>query len=168
MAQRDAPRDPHRGPTQGTHTEGTWGPYRGPTQGNRGPTQRGGPHIGPTTGGEGHTGDPYRTHAAMYIVPSPLHVYAGVRQAWSPAPISIVVDVIIYIYRTDPPLTSYPVDVLGEDARTTHPHGMNGSTLIFFSFYQLDHVKRKSFSFSSAVQERNKHCCPPPSPAPST
>jgi len=64
--ERSATRDPHRGSTQGTHTEGA--PQRGPTQGthtgdpHRGPTQSGGPHRGPTTGGEGHTGDPHRTH----------------------------------------------------------------------------------------------------------
>jgi len=62
----DGPRDPHRGPTQGTHTGDPT--QRGPTEGthtgdpNRGPTQREGPHRGPTTGGEGHTGDPHRTH----------------------------------------------------------------------------------------------------------
>jgi len=78
MTQHDGPMDPHRGPTQGTHT------HRGPTQRgptgdpNRGPTQRGGPHRGPTTGKEGHTGDPHRTHTDIlyldqyinwYIVP---------------------------------------------------------------------------------------------------
>ena len=59
---RSATRDPHRGPTQGTHTEGTHtgDPHRGPAQGTHtgdphrgeGPTEthhrRGGPHRGPT------------------------------------------------------------------------------------------------------------------------
>jgi len=48
---RGATRDPHRGPTQGTHTEGTHtgDPHRGPAQG----THTGGPHRG-----EGPTEDP--------------------------------------------------------------------------------------------------------------
>jgi len=55
---RSATRDPHRGPTQGTHTEGTHtgDPHRGPTQGThtegRAPQRthhrRRGPHRGPT------------------------------------------------------------------------------------------------------------------------
>jgi len=54
----DGPRAPHRGPTQGTHTEGTHtgDPHRGPKQGThteeRAPQRthhrRGGPHRGPT------------------------------------------------------------------------------------------------------------------------
>ena len=41
---RSATRDPHRGPTQGTHTEGTHtgDPHRGPAQG----THTGDPHRG--------------------------------------------------------------------------------------------------------------------------
>jgi len=73
MTQRDGPRDPHRGPTQGTHTEGT---HTGDP--NRGPTQRGGPHRGPTTGDEGHTGDPHRTHTDT--IKEVLHAKNGIDQ----------------------------------------------------------------------------------------
>jgi len=58
MTQRDGPRDPHRGPTQGTHTGDPHrgDPHRGPKQGThtegRAPQRthhrRGGPHRGPT------------------------------------------------------------------------------------------------------------------------
>ena len=55
---RSASRVPHRGPTQGTHTEDP----------HRGPTQRGGPHRGPTTGGEGsHRGPTQNTHRHICI-----------------------------------------------------------------------------------------------------
>ena len=78
-AARSATRDPPRGPTQGTHTEGTHtgDPHRGPAQGthpHRGPTQRGGPHRGPTTGGEGHTdrGPTQNTHRRAIKATAPL------------------------------------------------------------------------------------------------
>jgi len=51
MTQCVGPRDPHRRPTQGTHTGD---PHRGPTQ--RGPTQ--GTHTGDPHRGEGPTEDP--------------------------------------------------------------------------------------------------------------
>jgi len=66
MTQRDGPRDPHRGPTQGLHTGDPHrgDPQRGPTQG----TQTGDPHRdeGPTEDpppkGRAKQGDPHRTH----------------------------------------------------------------------------------------------------------
>jgi len=60
MTQRDGPRDPHRGPIQGTHTEGTHtgDPHRGPKDPHKGegptedPPPEGrateGTHTGPT------------------------------------------------------------------------------------------------------------------------
>jgi len=64
--ERSATRDPHRGPTQGTPTEGTHigDPHRGPTQGThtegRAPQRthhwRGGPHRGPTQNTHRHAG----------------------------------------------------------------------------------------------------------------
>jgi len=67
--ERGATRDPHRGPTQGTHTEGTHtgDPQRGPAQGPHTGDPHRGPHRGPTTGGEGHTGDPHRTHTDIVV-----------------------------------------------------------------------------------------------------
>jgi len=51
--ERSATRDPHRGPSQGTHTEGTHtgDPHRGPAQGQ-------GTHTGDPHRGEGPTEDP--------------------------------------------------------------------------------------------------------------
>jgi len=68
--------DPHRGPTQGTHTEGTHtgDPHRGPKQGTRtegrAPRRthhrRGGPHRGPTQDTHRH----YARHTRINIISS--------------------------------------------------------------------------------------------------